>query len=122
MFRQSYYQIFWKNNYLEGQALQIVKEINNIDDIWDRLKTSFGNVEILLNNKLDGIESDIPLWKIRNDEKLIHSITKLINRMKELRILAEKHKIEEDLFHASNLGKIAFFDCNHSTAIAIGLI
>ena len=95
-----------KNNYLEGQALQIVKEIDNIDDIWDRLKTSFGNVEILLNNKLAEIENDIPIWKIRNDEKLIYSITKLINRMKELRTLAEKHNIEEDLFHGSNLGKI----------------
>ena len=29
---------FLKNNYLEGQVLQIVKEIDNIDDIWDRVK------------------------------------------------------------------------------------
>ena len=43
---------YLKNNYLEGQAFAIVSEINEIDKIWERLKTSFGNVEILLNNKL----------------------------------------------------------------------
>ena len=33
-------------------------------------------------------------------------LTKLINGMKELSDLAEKHKIEENLFHSSNLVKI----------------
>ena len=32
-------------NYLEGQALEIVKEINVIEEIWERVKTSFGNDE-----------------------------------------------------------------------------
>ena len=42
---------YLKNNYLEGQALQIVKEIHEIEKIWERLKNSFGNVNILLNDK-----------------------------------------------------------------------
>ena len=92
---------YLKNNYLEGQAL----EIDEIDKIWKRLQTSFGNVNILLNDKLSEIISG-PLWKVKNDEKLIQMMTKLINGMKELIKLAEKHGIEEALFHQSNLVKI----------------
>ena len=99
---------YLKNNYLEAQAFAIVSEINEIDKIWERLKTSFGNVEILLNNKLSETIKNGPLRKskIKNDEKLIEIITKLINGMKKLNELARKHKIEEILFHPSNLVKI----------------
>ena len=81
---------YLKNNYLEGQALQIVKEINDIDKIWDRLKSSFGNVAFLLNNKLEEIEKGIPLWKIKSDEKVAQSITKIKHSMIELSSLAKK--------------------------------
>ena len=74
---------YLKNNYLEGQAFAIVSEINEIDKIWERLKTLFGNVEILLNNKPSETIKNGPLWKIKSDEKLIEIITKLINGMKK---------------------------------------
>ena len=47
-----------------------------------------------------------PLWKVKNEEKLIQQITQLINRTKELNNLAEKHNIEEALFHQNYLQKI----------------
>ena len=47
-----------------------------------------------------------PLQKVKNEEKLIQQITQLIYGMKELNNLAEKHNIEEALFHQSNLQKI----------------
>ena len=43
---------YLKNNYLEGPALSIVKEINDLDKIWMQLKESFGCVMLLLQNKL----------------------------------------------------------------------
>ena len=82
---------YLKNNYLEGQALEIVKEISVIEEIWGRLKTSFGNVTIPLTNKLSDAAKCGPLWKIKNVDKLINQITKLINGMTELNNLAEKH-------------------------------
>ena len=81
---------YLKNNYLEGQALQIVKEINDNDKIWDRLKSSFGNVSFLLNNKLEEIEKGIPLWKTKSEEKVVQSITEIKNSMIELSYLAKK--------------------------------
>ena len=61
-----------------------------------------GNVAILL--KLSEVVRNGPLWKVKNEEKLIQQITKLINGMKELN-LAERHNIEDALFHQSNLQK-----------------
>ena len=53
---------YLKTNYLGGHALALVKEINDINQIWDRLKFSFGNVANLLSNKL--VENYVPLWKM----------------------------------------------------------
>ena len=52
---------YLKCNYLEGQALDIVKEIHQMDEIWGRLKNAFGNVNILLNNKLSEVIKYGPL-------------------------------------------------------------
>ena len=68
---------YLKNNYLEGQALEIVREIDNIEEIWLHMKCSFGNVVSLLSNKLKEIENDVPLWQTKGDEKLIKAITKI---------------------------------------------
>ena len=97
---------YLKNNYLEGQAFEVVKEIEDLDKIWERLKLSFGNVVTLLSNKLRDIDCGVPLWQIKNEEKLVQAITKVKNCMVELNNLAEKHSIEAMLFHPSNLSKI----------------
>lgn len=98
---------YLKKNYLEGPALLIVKEIDELDEIWERLKFSFGDVNILLSKKLKIVEGTNPLVKVQsNDEKLIPVISKLRNLMMELCALAEKHDLEGILYHPSNLAKI----------------
>ena len=95
-----------KNNYLEGQAYRLVKEIDDLDEIWERLKRSFGNVATLLCRKMKELESTEPLWKIKTDEKRIIALPKIINVMLELVSLAEKHDIESELYHISSLSKV----------------
>ena len=97
---------YLKNNYLGGHALEVVKDIDDLDKIWERLKCSFGNVSILLSNKLDKVEKISPLYKTKSDDKFIQAATKLTNEMKELSVLAKYHQIEDVLFHPSNLAKI----------------
>ena len=84
---------YLKNNYLGGHALEVVRDIDDLDKIWERLKSSFGNVSILLSNKLDKVEKISPLYKTKSDDKFIHVATKLTKEMKELSILAKYHQI-----------------------------
>ena len=97
---------YLKHNYLEGQALQLVKEIDDLSKIWDRLKSAYGNVSTLLSNKLESLEKTTPLWKVKGDEKVVESIIKLKNVMMELSSLAEKHSVDHCLYHTSNLAKV----------------
>ena len=46
---------YLKHKFLGGQAFEIVKGIDQIEEIWERLKTSFGNVVILLNDTLSEV-------------------------------------------------------------------
>ena len=82
-----------------------MREIDDIEKIWVRMKFSFGNVT-LLSNKLREIVNDVPLWQIKGYEKLIKAITKIKNCMMELSNLASKHEIEASLFQHCNTVKI----------------
>ena len=97
---------YLKNNYLEGDTLILVREIVDIEGIWEKLKESFGDTMLLLQNKLSKVEKYGPIWKIWDNEKLIPVLSKLVNAMSELKGLAEKHCIGDVLYHPSNLGII----------------
>ena len=47
--QQSLLPEYLKNNYLSGQALQIVKEVYDLEAIWERLEECFGHVPTLMN-------------------------------------------------------------------------
>ena len=97
---------YLKKNFLGGQALHLVREMDNLEEIWKRLKASYGSVETLMNIKLYELGKGTPLWKIKNEEKAIQSVLQLKNSMTELKELAAKHDIEHSLYHTSNLAKV----------------
>ena len=80
-----------KNNYLTGQALTMVKSIESMDEIWQRLKEAFGNPRLMLSKKLQEIDT-IESHK-KDPKKLSSTFSKIVNSMKELSALAEKHHI-----------------------------
>ena len=47
-----------KFNYLGEPALTMVKELRDIDEIWERLTKSYGDARVLLQNKLGGSRSN----------------------------------------------------------------
>ena len=83
-----------------------MKEIADIETMWAKLKESFGSANLLLQNKLSDVRKMGPIWKIKDDEKLIPVIAQLVNAMSELQFLVEKHDIKSILYHPSNLGII----------------
>ena len=97
---------YLKNNYLEGQALTLVRNLEDLEEIWSRLKKAFGDTEVLLLNKLKVIEKMGPIWKIRDNQKTVQVLTKLLFAMQELQRLAEKHELENELYYGGGIQKV----------------
>ena len=52
-----------KNNFLEDPALSLVKSLDNINEIWKRLITTYGDPKIMLHKKMSILTNFTPLWK-----------------------------------------------------------
>ena len=95
-----------KNNYLDGSALTLVKGLDSMDDIWNRLKNAYGDTETLLNNKLKEVENLGPMWKCRDKSKKVQTLSKLVFVMTDVQDLAIKHEMENDLYHGVGLQRV----------------
>ena len=95
-----------KNNLLEGSALSLVKQVHDIDEIWIRLKSAYGDAKLLLKKKMSEICKINQLWKMKDPEKVVDTLSKIINIMKDLEHLAEEHKIQSKLYYGDGLDRI----------------
>jgi hypothetical protein len=95
-----------KNNYLDDSALILVKSLEDIDEIWDRLKGAFGEPKIMLSIKLEEMNKISNLGRGKSHEKVLENLQSIINLMKDLTFLAETHKIENDLYFGDSLDRI----------------
>ena len=93
-----------KNNLLDKRALSLVKSVTNIEEIWSRLKSAFGDREILLANKLSEINSfDL---KQKDSVKIVEFLSKVTNIMRDLMQLAATHSIENELYYGDAFSRI----------------
>ena len=97
---------YLKNNYLDGAALAAVKGLDTLSEIWARLKSAYGDTEILLRNKMKEVEKVGPIWKGKDRSKKVQALSKLIFVMNDLQELAQKHQIENDLYHGGGFQKV----------------
>ena len=94
-----------KNNFLGDPALTLVRSLDNIEEIWARLKKAFGDTKTMLSRKLQSIfKSDIS--KSRDPHKLVLALSKYSNTIREVMLLASQHGIEENLYYGDSLPKI----------------
>ena len=106
--QKKYWADFLKRNYLGGLALTLVEKETDYSKIWDRLKESFGNTRMLLQNKLTDLENMGGLWKIKSDDKVTSSLAHLVNIMRELSTLAAQHDIEGQLYEGGSLERVMY--------------
>ena len=92
-----------KNNFLDGKALTLVKNVDNIEEIWRRLKESYGDCKMLLSKKLSELSKIDISWKSNDSSKVIDNLSKIINIMKDVMNLAKVHKLENDLYYGNHL-------------------
>ena len=89
-------KIYWldilRRNYLSGAALTLVEQVTSIDEAWKKLLTSFGDVRLLLQNKLASLDN-ITILEGLSDVKLVQTLTKLTNIMIDLSNLAVQHNL-----------------------------
>ena len=104
--QKQYLSDFLKRNYLSGSALTLVEKETDYQKIWDKLKDSFGNERLLLQNKLAHLDNIGGLWKIKGDEKIASAIAGLLNAMQDLSSLAATHGIEGQLYEGGGLEKV----------------
>ena len=95
-----------RNNYLENPALSLVKNTQNIDEVWKRLKKAYGDTKIMLSKKLTELENLAPIWKIKSPAKIAESLTKIISTIKDLIQLSYRHNTEHKLYNSDALDKI----------------
>ena len=94
-----------KYNYLSEPALSLVKTLDNVDEMWIRLKRAYGDAKTLLDRKLTQVRKIGPLWKV-NGERLKESLMCLINGISDLISLSKYHGIENKLYHGDHLNVI----------------
>ena len=95
-----------KNNFLEEPALSIIKSEDNIDELWKRLKLSYGNPKIMLSRKLSQITSVSNLGRVKDSERIVQGLSQIINMIKDLLKLAKQHNIENQLYYGDALARI----------------
>ena len=94
-----------KNKYLAGPPFTLVERTETLSEIWEKLTEAYGNVRLLLQNKIASLDEFTSLDKIKDDEKMVTALAKIINMMGELKSLAEKHQIETNLHVGGGLKK-----------------
>ena len=95
--QRKYWGDVMKMNHLGGPALTLVDKIEDINEIWAKLKESFGNTRLFLQNKLSSLESAGGLWEIKGNEKIGIAIVALINTMLDLSALASENGLEKGI-------------------------
>ena len=95
-----------KNNYLEGSALSLVKDVNDIDDMWIRLKEAYGDSKLMLSKKMSQFTDMEHIGRTKDNTKTIDTISKIVNLMKDLMQLSKRHNIENNLYYGDGLEKI----------------
>ena len=101
---------FWlhvlRKKYLAGHALVLVEKLETIQEAWTTLISAYGNVKLLLQNKISNLDKLECLDKVKGDEKIGIAIAKITNMMIELGDLAQKHNLEYKLYVGGGLEKI----------------
>ena len=95
-----------KNNFLDDPVLSLVKNLDDINEIWNRVKLTYGNPKNLLERKLDELSNIQQIFRAKDPEKIIDGLSKIITVMKDLMILSKHHNIEGKLYHGNGIERI----------------
>ena len=95
-----------KNNHLKGSAKDSVGSLEDIDNIWKRLKDNFGNTEQMLLHHFGKMNKLGPMHKQKSYTNKKHYIQSLVNAMQDAIDVAVEHGLEGEVHYGPQLRKI----------------
>ena len=95
-----------KEKYLGGAAKEMVKLVDDMEEIWKILKDAYGDPKVLLDCELKVVRELGPLSRTKDPQDIALSLSKLGNAMENLSTTAKTHGIEYDLFNSHTEGFI----------------
>ena len=85
-------------SYLEKEAYESVKEMEVLEDIWDRLRGHFGDPQIMLRRKMEKIYKTASIGSRKSPSEVKDSFLTLGNCLTDVMRLVKEHKIEVKLY------------------------
>ena len=104
--QKQYWVDILKKNHLTGAALTLVEKCETVTEVWEKLINAYGNMKLLLQNKISQLDNFENFDKIKGDEKLGLALSKIVNMMTELTMLAQKYNLEAKLYVGGGLEKV----------------
>ena len=95
-----------KNNFLDEPALSLVKSIDDIAEIWNRLIKAYGEPKIMLSKKIELLRTVDTIWKSKDSEKISDALARIISIIRDLMKLSERHNIEGRLYNSDAIDRI----------------
>ena len=65
-------------------AFSVVKNIDDISEIWTRLKATYGDKKMLLSKKIACLDKKESLSKTKEPKKIVAGLCKLTNTIRDL--------------------------------------
>ena len=85
-------------SYLKKEAYESVKELDEADDIWKRLKANFGDPNIMLRRKMTKIYEIANFGSRKSASEVKDALVSLINCLTDVMRLVEEHNIQVKLY------------------------
>ena len=94
------------NNHLVGRAKECVGTLDDLDEIWTRLESNFGNTEQLLAHQYSKVLKMGAMNKQKGFEAKQFYLQKLVNVMQDAYDLAVDHDLTFELYYSNKLPKL----------------
>ena len=94
------------NNHLEGKAKECIGTLNDIDEIWSRLRSNFGNTELLLDYQFKKLYQLGTMQNLKTFESKRHFVQSLFNAVQVVGDIASEHGLKGELQYGSQLQKV----------------
>lgn len=97
---------YLKNNHLDGKAKDCVGSLDDLENIWVRLKNNFGNTDEMLKHHFQRLNKLGQMSKRKTYTAKKHYLQTVINCMQDAIDVATEHDLTGEVHYGSQLGSI----------------